>query len=210
MEHGKYVGVRGEPRRDGVYLRLRKPTLYILVVISYLPRPPCTDLPGRCRWRDRVGGRFHKAVKSSNVRRRATGDGTVNGGRYASLLRPRNISYSPVLAPQVQPSSIFFHPNVSPPLHAASCVTPATPSLSGRRLLQAPFDSHPPHYWPPSLPQSARVTLARCGCGWRLLPRVAFASTHLGGRVGRALGSLPTRCRLGSCVQQALVGALRR
>ena len=27
MEHGKYVGVRGEPRRDGVYV-LRKPTLY--------------------------------------------------------------------------------------------------------------------------------------------------------------------------------------
>jgi hypothetical protein len=24
MEHGKYVGVRGEPRRDGVYV-LRKP-----------------------------------------------------------------------------------------------------------------------------------------------------------------------------------------
>ena len=30
MEHGKYVGVRGEPRRDGVYV-LRKPTLYVYV-----------------------------------------------------------------------------------------------------------------------------------------------------------------------------------
>jgi hypothetical protein len=28
MEHGKYVGVRGEPRRDGVYV-LRKPTHFI-------------------------------------------------------------------------------------------------------------------------------------------------------------------------------------
>jgi hypothetical protein len=27
MEHGKYVGVRGEPRRDGVCV-IRKPTLY--------------------------------------------------------------------------------------------------------------------------------------------------------------------------------------
>ena len=31
MEHGKYVGVRGEPRRDGVYV-LRKPTLYVVYV----------------------------------------------------------------------------------------------------------------------------------------------------------------------------------
>jgi hypothetical protein len=29
MEHGKYVGVRGEPRRDGVCV-IRKPTLYAL------------------------------------------------------------------------------------------------------------------------------------------------------------------------------------
>ena len=32
MEHGKYVGVRGEPRRDGVCV-IRKPTLYIYYVV---------------------------------------------------------------------------------------------------------------------------------------------------------------------------------
>ena len=34
MEHGKYVGVRGEPRRDGVCV-IRKPTLYYLLQLLH-------------------------------------------------------------------------------------------------------------------------------------------------------------------------------
>ena len=34
MEHGKYVGVRGEPRRDGVYV-LRKRTLYVGLSLGF-------------------------------------------------------------------------------------------------------------------------------------------------------------------------------
>jgi hypothetical protein len=36
MEHGKYVGVRGEPRRDGVCV-IRKPTLYDLNMPRHAP-----------------------------------------------------------------------------------------------------------------------------------------------------------------------------
>ena len=34
MGHGKYVGARGEPRRDGVYV-LRKRTLYTRLSVPY-------------------------------------------------------------------------------------------------------------------------------------------------------------------------------
>jgi hypothetical protein len=46
MEHGKYVGVRGEPRRDGVYV-LRKPTLTALPTLHAPLWEPMWESPVR-------------------------------------------------------------------------------------------------------------------------------------------------------------------
>jgi hypothetical protein len=46
MEHGKYVGVREESRRDGVWA-LRKRTLYTASLLCYTLITPLRDIPNK-------------------------------------------------------------------------------------------------------------------------------------------------------------------